>query len=380
MVHKNRSKCVLSICDIAPSIFGSFEEFLVDITDKLKEDGFEHVVVFRDQPIESVKEALLSHGAAIKIIKPSKYALFNFFKIKTLIDEIEPDIIHLHFYPIHTVINYLKYICNVKIVYTGHMGGKKAKHRLHKYLRKMYYYTNSKLFDSGIDKIVCVSDYVKTNYFKEYGIRSKKACIIYNGINISKYNKNLNANKLKEKYNISDEFVIACVGLRKDKGAHCLIKAAPAIIKQIPNSKFILVGEGERRSCLEQLVDELKLKDQVVFVGNVADLSDVYSISSCVVVPSLFEEAFCFVAAEAMAAGTPVVAFNSGALKEVIIDGKTGYILQRDNKLLADTIIKLYMNNEYVSMGENGKKLVKENFPIGTCTRKYVSLYTSLLN
>ncbi|WIM44998.1 glycosyltransferase family 4 protein [Methanosarcina mazei] len=80
--------------------------------------------------------------------------------------------VHFHFYPIYTVVNYLKLFFNIRIVYTDHMG-KKAKKFSKKLLRKIYYFTNSKLFSSGIDKIICVSNFVKSKYSREYGIDSR---------------------------------------------------------------------------------------------------------------------------------------------------------------------------------------------------------------
>lgn len=366
---------VLSICDISPNRFGSFEEFLIELTGKLNNTGFEHIIIFREKPIKDVEEALLNIGAKLKIIKPSRHKIYNFVTFYKIIKEVRPDIVHFHFYPIYTVVNYLKFIFNIKIVYTDHMGGRQTKSSLKKTLRIIYYRINSKLFDCGIDKITCVSNFIKLKYSKEYGIHSKKLYVIYNGININRFQKNRDMAIIKEKYGIRDEYVVSCVGLRRDKGPQCLIKAVPTIIKQIPNIKFILVGEGECKVYLQTLIDKLNIKKYVLFVGNVSDIKDIYNISSCTVIPSLFEEAFCFVAAEAMATETPIIAFDSGAIKDVVFS--RDQIIPKNYKILSDKIVNCLKNHDNINF--ESRLHVVDNFSLGKCTDSYVQLYVSLL-
>lgn len=366
---------VLSICDISPNRFGSFEEFLVELTEKLTETDFEHIIVFREMPTKDVEETLLNLDAKLKVFKPSRYNIFNFFSFVKIVQEVQPEIVHFHFYPIYTVVNYLKFIFNIKIIYTDHMGGRTAKNPLKKLLRRVYYYTNSKLFDCGINKIICVSNFVKSKYSKEYGIQSNKLCVIYNGINIDRFQKKSDISQIKAKYNIKYEFIITCVGLRKDKGAHYLVKAAPLILKQILNVKLILVGEGDCKNHLELLLEKHGLKSYTVFTGNVPEIASIYNISSCVVIPSLFEEAFCFVAVEAMATETPIVAFDSGAIKEVMYS--PDQVVKRDYEILADKIIACLKSNTLKQ--KKARKHVLENFTVDKCVSSYIDLYNNLL-
>lgn len=375
MPQNNFRKCILSICNISPTRFGSFEEFIVSLTAKLEENNFEHIIIFRDKPIKSVEDSLLNLGAKIEIIKPSKSNMHNFITFYKYIKKTKPDIVHFHFYPVYTVVNYLKIFFDIKIVYTDHMGGKEAKIFLKKLLRKIYYFTNSILFDIGIDKIICVSNFVKSKYSIEYGIHSKKLYTIYNGINVEKFQKNTNTEDIRRRFNLKDEFVITCVGLRRDKGPHCLIKAAPLILKEIPNTKFILVGEGQCKDRIESLIEKLDIKDKVMLVGNVPDLAEVYSTSSCVVIPSLFEEAFCFVAAEAMSIEAPIVAFDSGAIKEIIY--KKESVVPRSSKLLSQKIIECFKNGGISTKGS--REYVCKNFSIYRNICTHVELYNELL-
>ena len=351
---------------------GSFEEFLIHITKKLKDSGFTHVIIFRDNPIPSVKQVLIDNSAIIEVIKPSRSNLINFYIFYSLVKRISPNIVHFHFYPTYSVLNYLKLFFDINIVHTDHMGGRKAKNQTKQILRRIYYYTNFVFFDIGLDKIVCVSDFVKSKYLKEYGIKSDKLHVIYNGINTDKFRKNEDIENIKKRYNLKDEYVISCIGLRKDKGPHCLLKAIPLILKEIKNIKFVFVGEGEFQSQLYSIVEDFNINDKVIFTGKVPVLSDIYSISSIVVIPSLFEEAFCFVAAEAMATGSPVVAFDSGAIKDVLYD--PNYVIPANHKLLASKIIECINNGTDI---EAAKKHVINNFSLESNVSRHLELYNS---
>ena len=148
---------------------------------------FKHIIVFREKPTEVVEDALVEKGAEIKLFKPSKFWIYNFFQISRIIKETKPDIVHFHFYPVYTLLNYLKLFYDVLIIYTDHMGYRKTNSSIKKIIRRSYYYTSSKLYEKGIDKIICVSNFVKDKYPNEYGIKPKKMCVIYNGINTNKF-------------------------------------------------------------------------------------------------------------------------------------------------------------------------------------------------
>jgi glycosyltransferase involved in cell wall biosynthesis len=373
-------KRILSVCDINPIRFGSFEEFMLELTKIQSENKFEHVIVFRDKPMKNVENALLNAGAKIEIIKPSKYNTINFFKFHKLIKDVQPQIVHFHFYPPYSFINYLHLLTSVKIIYTDHMGIKKVKPFFRKFLRKLYYYTHFKFFDCGVDKIVCVSNFVKLKYTNDYGVHSNKLCVIYNGININRFHKKIDTLPIKNEYNLKDELIITCVaGLRKDKGVQCLIRAATIITKEIPHIKFFIVGDGRYRSHLENLVDKFRLRDYFIFTGFRSNMEDFYSTSFCVVIPSLVDEAFCFVVAEAVASEVPVIAFNSGALEEVFGKIKTVHIIPKNYELLAENIINLSKTTNSVSLLKDGRDEIVNNFSSEACASKYFTLYKDIL-
>ncbi len=376
MIQKTTNKCILSICNISPTRRGSFEDFLISLSGNLQGENLKHVIVFREKPAKIVEEALIGNGAEIKIFKPSEISIYNIFPLYRLIKENKPEITHFHFYPVYTVINSLSLFSKTKILYTDHMGhSKKANTFFKKMSRRIYYYANSKLFDFGITNIVCVSNFVKDKYHKEYGIYSNKFSVIYNGISTKRFQRINNTGKIKEKYNIKDEFVVSCVGLTEEKGAHYLINAAPEIIKHFPKTKFILVGEGEFRSYLEKRINELDLGDYFIFSGKTDHIEEIYNISSCVVIPTLGDEAFCFVAAEAMSTETPVIAFDSGAIKEIVYNKSN--VISISSKELSDKIIQCLKSDD--NFVKAAREYVVRSFSMEKNIFNYIDLYQKLL-
>ena len=372
-------KRVLSICYITPNKLGSFEEFIIALSKKLKEKGFSHVVIFTGEPLKEIYDRLLDEGAKIETINPSYSYLKDAFLFYKLIKKFNPSIVHFHYYQPYTIINYLAFFKDIKIIYSDRMSYKKPKNWFKKISRKIYYPTRAKIFNLGINKIICVSEYVKLKHIREYKVNPQKLIVIYNGINTNKYKKiNVKDNKIINKFNIkSEDIIITCVAyLAKEKGIQYLIKAAPIIIENVPNVKFFIIGDGPYRKKFEALVKNYGLKNYFIFTGSRSDIENFYSITSCMVVPSIWEEAFGFVAAEAMSTEVPVVAFNSGGLKEVVVDGETGYLVPiKDYLSLAEKIIEITKNTNIAKMmGEKGRKRIMEKFSLENCVDNYIKI------
>ena len=375
---RNKSnKSVLSICDIHPLRLGSFEEYLIELSHQLSLKGFKHVIVFRDDPIPSVLKFLLSNNdVEIRTFCPSKHSICNLIELYNLIQDIKPSIVHFHFYPPFSVLNFIKLFTSSKFIYTDHMGIKAPKRLSHKLLRKYYHYLNFILFSSLVDSIICVSDFVKFKYRSEYGIKSNKLTVIYNGINFNRFSEKVNPSLISNQYNLNDEVVVSCIaGLRKEKGVQCLIKASPLIVKAVQNVKFFIIGDGEYRKQLEELVLKLNIEDRFIFTGFNDSTEEFYSISSCIVIPSVVDEAFCFVAAEAIAAGSPVVAFDSGAIKEAFGNIKTIKIVPKNMESLAESIIDSLLNIPEKQILEEGSSIIKKEYSIQECVKKYINIY-----
>ena len=219
------------------------------------------------------------------------------------------------------------------------------------------YYLNKALQIS--DLIVCVSNAVKNTYQQKFDIKDKKKVVIYNGIGNEFFDKKIpNRNK-----KINSETSIIYVGrLVKVKGVDILISAVEGLLKDGYKVNLTVVGDGNERNYLENLVKELKIQNHVFFTGVQLNVIEWLDKSDIFVYPSIWKEAFGISVVEAMARGCIPIVSNIGGLPEVVEDNPK-YMF--DNKEMLKFKIK-----EIIENNEIGNK------EIITYARKYKVEYT----
>lgn len=142
--------------------------------------------------------------------------------------------------------------------------------------------------------------------------------------------------------------VILTVGrLQARKGQDKMIEAMPEILKRCPQAHYVIIGHGESRSHLEDLIDSLELKEHVQMLTDCDDETMIKCYQHCdvFILPNRTEgqdiEGFGMVLVEAQACAKPVIAGNSGGTKETLISGETGEIVDAtDVSALAAVITK----------------------------------------
>jgi glycosyltransferase involved in cell wall biosynthesis len=139
------------------------------------------------------------------------------------------------------------------------------------------------------------------------------------------------------------------------------------IIKELPDTVLLVVGDGPDRGYLESMANGMGIDGCIKWLGqrDPDEVVELYSIMDVVAVPSFFE-GFGFTAAEAMAAGRPVVASKVDGLMEVIRDGLNGlFVSPGDSQAVARAILELLLNPEKAaSMGARGRQLVVNEFSL----------------
>jgi glycosyltransferase involved in cell wall biosynthesis len=147
--------------------------------------------------------------------------------------------------------------------------------------------------------------------------------------------------------------IIMYVGrLTRAKNLSFLIKTFANIIKDYPRVRLILVGEGEERSLLEKLANNLNLADSVLFVGPIRhELLPIYYSACDVFVFTSFGEGRANVLIEAALSKKPIISTDVGVAHELIINGKTGFIInQNDAGDLKDKVLYLLNNQDLAKL------------------------------
>ncbi|MCG3461388.1 glycosyltransferase [Xenorhabdus bovienii] len=200
---------------------------------------------------------------------------------------------------------------------------------------------NIKVVPNGIDKVL----YMQENHWKreKFGLRGDENVILYAG------------------------------RLDKGKGVTELMDAVALLRKKDQKVKLLLVGDhttvkkGEREVYRKRVLDKaLSMVEGCILTGNIspADMHQVYSLADLTVVPSLGEEAFCMVALESMAAGTPVLVSPRGGISEFVIAGSTGFLLQEplSPESIAQNILNTLSNSELKIIAANAREIALSQY------------------
>ena len=190
--------------------------------------------------------------------------------------------------------------------------------------------------------------------------------------------------------------LIGAVGrLDPVKGIEYLIDALPRIRSRIPNACLIIVGEPgpyaaeqDYARSLKSRAGDLNLGEVVRFVGYRDDAPSIVAALDVLVVPSVripgergtTEEGFGRVAVEAMAAGVPVVATNTGGLPEVLAHGRSGFLVEdRDASALASSIIHILADRDlYRKYSEAGRRRYEAHYTLSRHVQQVERVYASI--
>lgn len=238
-----------------------------------------------------------------------------------------------------------------------------------------------RIFARLADTVVAVSPSVKQYLVETAKVPVTKITLINNGIMFPTAVAEDAVHTIKLQHSISnDDFIVGSVGRLRDfhKRFSDLVKAI-AILKQkgLENIKLLIVGDGADRQMLEALAQHLSVTGNVIFAGFATNTAAYYAVMNVFAIASHME-AFGLVAVEAMYNKLPVIAAASGGLKDIVIDGKTGMLVNKhDPGAFAAAIEYLYNNrnvlNEY---GLAGYERALAEYS----AERYVSDVTALYN
>jgi len=192
---------------------------------------------------------------------------------------------------------------------------------------KIYKYLIGKYFERA-DRIVTVSEGIKNDLILNYGLNKDKIQTIYNFVDTEMINT-LALEPLEGEFKalFGDGQTVITVGrLSEAKGQQHMIRAFGSVVKNVPDAKLIIVGDGDRRNYLKGLVLDLELSDRVFIIGS-RDNPYKYMKNSDIFVLSSIYEGFGIVIIEAMACGLPVISTDCKSGPAEIITSKNGVLV-----------------------------------------------------
>jgi len=206
---------------------------------------------------------------------------------------------------------------------------------------------------------------------KTWPVVAERVYVMHPGVDTEKFRPAPYNSEARRKLRWNDRSIVLTVGrLVKRKGHERIIRALPQISRSVPDVLYAIVGDGDERQCLQQVVTDLALNDRVVFHGELdsRDLVSAYQQCDVFAMPNHEVqgdfEGFGIVFLEAQACGKPVIAGDSGGTVEAINSPRSGLIIRNgQSDELSQTLIDLFLDRERRErMGRAGRDWVEMNF------------------
>lgn len=232
-------------------------------------------------------------------------------------------------------------------------------------------------------RVVTVSEHVRRYLVEGKGICGDNVVTIPTGIDLERFDPGNTGDTFRAGLKLGPEVPIVGVVaiLRRKKGHHVLLDAIPDVLKKVPETLFILAGDGPQRGNIEARMKDLGIEKNVMLLGLRTDIPAFLKGIDLFVLPTL-EEALGTSILEAAGMKKPVISTRVGGVPEVVRDNETGILVEpEDPKGLADAIERLIKDSALRnSMGEEGRKMVERDYSLDVMIERMYGFYSGLLH
>ncbi|SRR5579871_1140209 len=225
------------------------------------------------------------------------------------------------------------------------------------------------------------SQAVRDSVLSDHAFAQEKIRVIHNGVETNGWGQGGRDRTWLIADGAGEKWIVLVGNMHSDvKGHAFLIAAAAEVVREFPNARFLLVGDGAQRPDFEQKVAQLGLQSNFLFLGRRNDVPKVLSSCDIAVLPSK-AEGLPNAVLEYLATGLPTIATRVGGNAEIIQDGKNGLLIPaEDSSALARAILTLLRDPAFSArLGQNGRDSVLQEFSFARLIEKTDQLYTELL-
>lgn len=347
---------------------GGMERLVISLIKGLDPDRYEPIVCAIEAPGQL---APMLTDAGIQLVSLDKAPGLSFAAVKQLhriIRENDIDLVHTHNNTGHFYATFARRFCTrrVPLIHTRH--GRETPHIKKSVMRNA-------LCSRLSDLVVAVSHDVAEvcRYVEKVPVRKLRT--IVNGVSLQPY---IDAARKRQ---TASNIVFGHVGrLYEVKDQAVLLRVFSRFLATYPDSELALVGDGPLRLELERLATDLGIDKSVIFYGYRSDIPDLMAGFDCFVMSSL-SEGTPLVVIEAMAAQCPVIGTDVGGMSEVVVEGRTGFLVASgDEDAMLERWMHLAANRErYRRIGIEGQSVAQSTYRLEDMIEQYEALYRTLL-
>ena len=293
-------------------------------------------------------------------------------KLRGLIRQLRIDIVNTHGPLAHTLTWLASMGLNVRIVATRHVTFPLRRHPF----RKMKWV-------HGVNRMIAVCGAVVDSLVASK-IPPELITVIYCPLDSDRFHSGISGKKVREEFGLGlhTPVVGQVAELRSWKGFDDFIRAAELILKEMPDSHFLIVGR--KTSLYDELVrlaQDLGVMDRIHFTGFRSDIEKCYAAMTVCVNSSTRGEAAPYALKEPLAMGVPVVATRIGGNAEVVSQDQTGFLVPpRNPRVMADAVLRLLKDRDLRErMGHEGQQDVKKRFSLDAAVARTEAVYQDAL-
>lgn len=347
---------------------GGAERQVCDLADNLTSRGYQVKIAYILEPVivqpKSENIELIWLGGKKSPLSMLK-AFINLIKV---IKKYQPDVVHSHMYHANILSRLAKVFTALpRLICTAHSNNEGGQLRMLSY----------RLTDSLADVFSNVSQDAVKEFEKKKAVAVNKMIATHNGIDTETFRFNSASRSLiRSNYNFEDKKIFIAIGrFHAAKDYPNLLNSFSDLVQKKSAVHLFIVGGGELRSSIEQMIADKNLTDHVTLLGIRKDVPELLSAADVFVLPSAWE-GFGLVVAEAMACERVVVATDCGGVAEVL--GQEGFLVPpKDSNALMLAMEKAISlsDEEAKTMGAAARKRILEHYSLDSVVDNWLKIY-----
>ena len=372
--------------------FGGIAKNISLIVNNLDPESFSATVVLLSNPddrevaqeFEKCSDDSRGKFEFLRMGEGKKFDLTILKEIERILKEKNIQVLSCHGYKADVLGFVLRYFMRVKLPLVSIAHGWSTRS-----LKIAFYTVLDRICLRFFNRLILVSE-GQRKWLRGFGISPKKISVIHNGVESSLYSKALShdiegiqgaSTLMRQRFGIEPgDTVVGYAGrLSSEKDISTSIRAVRFASKEIEKLAFLVVGDGEERSDLEELAADLGISARVIFAGYQSDMSDIYPLFDIYISSSL-REGLPNSVLEAMASGVPCVLTRVPGHTEIVEHEENGLLVDSgDAAKLAESIIRVAKDKVLAEkMRRKARETIQEKFSIEHRIEKLSEVYREL--
>ncbi|MGA1826206.1 MAG: glycosyltransferase [bacterium] len=342
---------------------GGKERRLIELIKQLSLDSHHELTVVVIKKDVHYREIFDFNVKIIFLEKCRKNDIKLFWKFYKIVKEVKPDFIHAWSNMVVTYSLFASKILGIPLI------NSQISDCLHTSKKLSFYNLSRRLNFFFSTVIIANSEAGKISYNPPL----KKSKVILNGVDVNRFT-------IEDK--VKDTFKIVMTGtFSENKDYDLFLDVAKRIYEIHPEIKFIGIGGGKNFERINKRIEREKIKN-IELTGRVSNVEEIVSCCTIGILFSPHGEGISNAILEYMGFGLPVIATNKGGNKELIVDGKTGFLVEEnDIEVIVQKIAYLYTNKEKCfSLGREGRKRLEECFTLSRMTKDFMKVYQDYIH